>query len=605
MCGLVSIISRKQSGFMGRDVDLFEQMLIIDTFRGKDSTGVMSTFKNKDVQVVKLATQPFLLFETQQWKDLRHKVIQTGRYMAGHNRAATKGAVNNDNAHPFVEDNIILMHNGTLTNHETLTKNKVEVDSNAIAHALVEATPQEVLPKVWGAFALIWYDTKTEKLYATRNDERPLSLITTDDFYFLTSEPWMAAMPAQRQGRKIESIIDIPPGTLLEFDMFGNLKESVLPKRYPSSDSERYQHWMAGHHGGKFTDWERDVVAADEKDTLGSATKSSLTNDDNVAEAVGGTSIIPFKHGSAAPTSPRNIRQALTKAAKDKAEKEGSTSCALLSQGARDMNSPSPDNQPMTTTSSASTTNSTEAVVREMERIETNQRGIVTPLTGFPKASTQWVKIHSIDQLPNGRIKWAGKIRTVDRELLDCQGFLEDDIPSKEWPHWIDTICWGFVAWTTYTIGGPSVWIRDVERCLYTDVHGADIPIAFWTHAVNQCKCGKCGNHIEPWERTFTHVKMKASIKSGHQAPLNELTVTCAECLLKVLPDGEIYDQFSTKYFKTKNAIYTARVSRHKALEDAATADCATPVSDRKFISEEPIGKNGSTLVVQGPATLQ
>ena len=188
MCGLVGLISRRTGGFWSKDLDTMEQMLLIDSLRGKDSTGAFTVYKNKQSEIIKVASHPMHLFACGAWGEFRNRAVQRGKIIIGHNRAATRGAVRTENAHPFVEDNIILVHNGTLYDHTNLTKAKVEVDSNAIAHALSGgADPKEVLPTIRGAFALIWYDTDKEKLYAIRNEQRPLCLLETDDNYVLSS----------------------------------------------------------------------------------------------------------------------------------------------------------------------------------------------------------------------------------------------------------------------------------------------------------------------------------------------------------------------------------------------------------------------------------
>lgn len=628
MCGLVSIIPRKPFGFNSNELDLFEQMLIIDTFRGKDSTGVMTTFKDGGVRVIKTATQPYLMFETKQWHDFRAKTISTGRYVAGHNRAATRGDVSNDNAHPFVEDHIVLMHNGTIHNHTTLTKEKVDVDSHAICHALTQDTPQLVLPKIMGAWALIWYDTEQERLFATRNEERPLSIITTDDFYFLASEAWMAAMPAQRKNKTIISIQSIEPFDLLSFDMQGNLKVEKLPKSRPVSDtSHRYGHWMTGQH--QQDKWKRDVESWEddvaETNIHGSVTPNSTTTSEpekpKLVETKEVDDRVNFPKGSDSERTPdeiESLRTALALRAQGKSSEQGEGSsnvCALTRPAVPASTSLRPDKTLTTMMKPDSSTNSqgvkVGTVEAELERIQAQQRNIISDNAQFVKGSEVLIKIWEINTLVNGRKKWVGKVMSPGKEMVDAQGFLPDDVLPSEWPHWMSTITRATVAWTTVSSGGPTVWTRDSRRCTYVDIHGADIPAPYWDYAVNRCTCSKCNSVVESWERAFTHVKMKGVHgKAGFTQPVNELNVICADCLLKVLPDGEIYDKFTSDYFKLKNAIYTARQQRagRKGIEAAfkeAAADCAAPVQDRESVSTEPVGKNGSVIVIPGPSTIQ
>src|SRR5260370_36552154 len=100
MCGLVGIIPRTFSGVSQKDMDLFESMLIVDTLRGKDSTGAFTGLKNKQAKVIKVASHPFNLFRSSEWWQFRNDVMRNGTFVIGHNRAATRGTIKNDNAHP-------------------------------------------------------------------------------------------------------------------------------------------------------------------------------------------------------------------------------------------------------------------------------------------------------------------------------------------------------------------------------------------------------------------------------------------------------------------------------------------------------------------------
>lgn len=220
MCGLVSIIARKQVGFQHMDNDVMEQLLLVDTMRGADSTGVFTVMRDKAVSITKIGSHPLHLFTTAAWSKHRGKSYAQGRIMVGHNRKATMGSVNSENAHPFHENSIVLVHNGTMRGgHKKLAD--TEVDSHAICHAFNEHGAEEVIKTLDAAFAFIWWDLKKQKLFAVRNAERPLSLVVTDDLYALVSEPWMALGVLGRNGKKVTDVIEIKPGQLFEFDLDG------------------------------------------------------------------------------------------------------------------------------------------------------------------------------------------------------------------------------------------------------------------------------------------------------------------------------------------------------------------------------------------------
>ncbi len=175
--------------------------------------------------------------------------------MIGHNRKATMGVVNSVNAHPFHEDNIVLVHNGTLRGgHKQLAN--TEVDSHAVCHAFAEKGAEEVLKTLDAAFAFIWWDVNKNKLYAVRNDERPLNLVQTDDLNVLCSEPWMAHVLLARMGTKVTGTFPIDAGELYEFSLDGTFKISKVDLRPPTVYNNT-SHYMSGrtHPGrGHWTD---------------------------------------------------------------------------------------------------------------------------------------------------------------------------------------------------------------------------------------------------------------------------------------------------------------------------------------------------------------
>lgn len=199
MCGLVGIISKRKSGFDYREKEAFKTALYVDALRGQDSTGLFSVDTDGNVSWAKESTTAQIFLDTQDVTKLLQDFIFDFRAVVGHNRKATKGAISDENAHPFVENNIILVHNGTLTNHESLTDKEVVVDSHAITHLMAELGVKEALSKLQGAFAIICYDINEKKLYALRNHQRPLFEVEFENSIMLVSEPWMAIGSMMRE----------------------------------------------------------------------------------------------------------------------------------------------------------------------------------------------------------------------------------------------------------------------------------------------------------------------------------------------------------------------------------------------------------------------
>ena len=234
MCGIVTMISRNPHGFYHADTSVLESLLVLDgQFRGLDSTGAFQVQRNLQIYGVKIASNPYDLFRTDEWPKFTQRMVSSSRIVVGHNRKATQGAINSENAHPFNEGKITLIHNGTLTGgHKHMAD--VDVDSHAICHALAEAdTPHDVLKDLKGAFALVWWDAQKNRLFAIRNTERPLFLVTTKNYHLLISESWMAEGILRRCNVDIESVHLMKDGDLYSFDTDGKYELEAVKLREP------------------------------------------------------------------------------------------------------------------------------------------------------------------------------------------------------------------------------------------------------------------------------------------------------------------------------------------------------------------------------------
>lgn len=181
MCGHVGIAGK----LVTKDENTMKRLLMLDYFRGTDSTGFVGIKSAGDVKLAKIASHPLDLFDMQRFKDALNGNAST--VFMGHNRAATRGVVNSYNAHPFAIGNIVGAHNGTLSAHTTkLLEDALEetmsVDSMAlIAHIdrfgidntikKLRSSDNGVCPDAW---ALVWYNIEEKTLNFIRNKERPM-----------------------------------------------------------------------------------------------------------------------------------------------------------------------------------------------------------------------------------------------------------------------------------------------------------------------------------------------------------------------------------------------------------------------------------------------
>jgi predicted glutamine amidotransferase len=174
MCGLVGMagdINKKEK-------QAFDLLLMLDEKRGPHSTGVLSV-NNSDHKVVKRAMPAYDFIDSKGYNKI---MSATTRVLLGHNRWATQGAINSENAHPFHHGHIIGAHNGTLKNQSLLVDSRdFEVDSENLIHSLNEVGVHSTWGSLSGAAALVWWDTDTNQINMMRNSERPLSYTTSKD----------------------------------------------------------------------------------------------------------------------------------------------------------------------------------------------------------------------------------------------------------------------------------------------------------------------------------------------------------------------------------------------------------------------------------------
>jgi len=176
MCGIVGYISKTDKAHDSEKAHFMHYALSMDTLRGADSTGLMTLNKRFEISTMKTLMPGDRFVQSSRYQ----KNWKPGWCQVGHNRAATRGTVNRENAHPFTFGPVTLVHNGTLWGDGSSlpTYNKaLDVDSMQIAHALAEHEPSEakdVLKEVDGSYAIVWFDTRDESVNMARNNDRPM-----------------------------------------------------------------------------------------------------------------------------------------------------------------------------------------------------------------------------------------------------------------------------------------------------------------------------------------------------------------------------------------------------------------------------------------------
>lgn len=220
MCGIVGIASLKQ--LTNRCNTFFQEALYADTLRGEDSTGICLVDKdNGKLDIFKRAMPAYDFLAMKQADRLLVSLLST-KIAIGHNRWATKGVISNRTAHPFCEDNITLVHNGTLkTMYQLDDAGKYAVDSELICHNIAKNGVKDTIEKLNGAYALVWYNSEDDTLNFVRNNERPLSIgyCAKEDLLLWASEAAMLRWVAGRNGILLDNVDQLPVMSHYIFDM--------------------------------------------------------------------------------------------------------------------------------------------------------------------------------------------------------------------------------------------------------------------------------------------------------------------------------------------------------------------------------------------------
>ena len=237
MCGLVGVIG---GSLASNHFEAFKWMLMFDTTRGEDSTGVAfrkvsHKTKKGEVTVLKAEGLPSNLYrkfpEVFSSKGVfkNTTITETSvNWLMGHNRAATVGLVNSLNAHPFHHGGITGCHNGTVRSGLTQLLSGPELkgstDSEKIFYNLSKGkTLQEIVDVITGGTALTWWDSKKQSFNIYRNKDRPMHIVQdlVNNTIYYASEAWILklALAKINLGHLKDKIEELPEDTHLEIPL--------------------------------------------------------------------------------------------------------------------------------------------------------------------------------------------------------------------------------------------------------------------------------------------------------------------------------------------------------------------------------------------------
>lgn len=177
MCGIVGLMTKYNA--TNTQIKLLAHLLVLDQLRGEHATGIAKVnLKTAEATVMKKALPALEFLNDEKVFEFLDKDRQ--RLYIGHNRFATMGnKEDHDNAHPFQEGHITMVHNGTidrwtLSDLEGYDEKHIEVDSHMACATIAKLGIDEAVKKFSGAFSLVWWDANQRSLNFLRNEKRPM-----------------------------------------------------------------------------------------------------------------------------------------------------------------------------------------------------------------------------------------------------------------------------------------------------------------------------------------------------------------------------------------------------------------------------------------------
>jgi hypothetical protein len=196
MCGIGTILKMGKKPIEESSIAL---LLYGNEHRGNDASGIMLSQADGTIDVYKAPIQAWKFVASKEYKKFMSDKLKPDTWgIAIHTRYATKGSFHvNANNHPMHNGQVALVHNGHIHNDDAMFTNRkmersCETDSD-ILRAFVdkyginkEACKQ--LCSLNGSAAIAAFDPRQPKTLLLARSGSPLSLSSTSDFFFASSE---------------------------------------------------------------------------------------------------------------------------------------------------------------------------------------------------------------------------------------------------------------------------------------------------------------------------------------------------------------------------------------------------------------------------------
>lgn len=199
-------------GIQHVDLEILSELGHVSVLRGEDASGIaQGRIFQKKVEKVLIDKRPWDFTYYRHF----HKYMKEGNkdilsgiynnFFMGHVRAATKGSLTSENAHPFDTGRYVSMHNGTLRDKKYDSPDKT--DSEMMFRDMEQRGIVNVLNSLDkdSAYAVIILDREDGVIRLARNSFRPLFFCfhATREVIYWASEDWMLRGIINRKGEKI------------------------------------------------------------------------------------------------------------------------------------------------------------------------------------------------------------------------------------------------------------------------------------------------------------------------------------------------------------------------------------------------------------------
>jgi hypothetical protein len=239
MCGIVGMIRTKKTYVM-KIPDALKDAIYFNRLRGVDALGLFKVDSyDMKLNTIKNIGEPFSLIKSTPFKDFIEKVSGGNQYLVAHNRHATRGDKKNpSHAQPFSvkkangKGTLTVVHNGTITHFDNKLDEKYpgKTDSETLAKLLASGMPlTDIEAVMWGAWALIWYDSEDESLNFWRNEQRPFGFVYSDETTWFGSEIYSVAAAVDRHGFRVEKLERFPIHEHWKYTVKDGWDKKVVP----------------------------------------------------------------------------------------------------------------------------------------------------------------------------------------------------------------------------------------------------------------------------------------------------------------------------------------------------------------------------------------